>query len=376
MQRIPWWYTEIDEAERRSLLSTFEQKRFSQGAVTDEFERQLAEALEVPYVVVTTSGTAALTMALLALGVGPGDEVIVPALTWIATANAAAMLGARVVLVDCLPDLPLIDPQAVRRKLTARTKVVVPVHLNGRSCSLDELKAIAREAGVAIVEDACKALASRGPNGYLGTLGDLGCYSLGMISLISIGYGGVVVTRNARLYKKLLLIRNQGVPRTGKEWYFTLGFNFKSSDLLAGIGLAQLSRIHEKLQHIHGLYERYTEGLAPLRSLSIIPVKTASGEVPLCIEVRSTRRGAIMAYLERYGVETLKFHLPLHRAKYLANGGDFPNASRFAREGFILPCGPSQAPTNVGRCIQLVREWEASAPRRSRVALVDREAGV
>jgi dTDP-4-amino-4,6-dideoxygalactose transaminase len=151
MQQIPWWYTQIGEEERRSLLSAFEQKRFSQGAVTDEFEQRLAAMLAAPYVVVTTSGTAALTRALLALGVGPGDEVIVPALTWLATANAAAILGARVVLVDCLPDLPLIDPSAVRRKLSARTKVIIPVHLNGRSCRLDELKAIAQEAGAAIV---------------------------------------------------------------------------------------------------------------------------------------------------------------------------------------------------------------------------------
>lgn len=359
MEKIPWWYTEISEAERTKVLAAFENKRFSMGSVTEEMENQIASTLEVPYVVVTSSGTAAITMALMAIGIGPGDEVIVPDLTWIATAQAASILGARVVLVDCLPNLPLMDPLEVKRKITSRTRAIIPVHLNGRSCQMGELLRIARNAGVALIEDACKAFASRTMRGYLGTFGDMGCFSLGMVSLVSAGYGGVVVTNDKSFYEKLKLIRNHGVPREDKEEYTTSGFNFRFSDILAAIGVAQLARLSEKLAHVRRVYQRYVDGLSPLPNVQVIPVDVAAGEVPLCMEVRSRYRDAIITYLEQHGVEALKFHLPLHFAPYLRNTDDFPNASNFAKEGVILPCGPSQPIENVDCCIELLHEWNA-----------------
>lgn len=294
-------------------------------------------------------------MALMAAGVEPGDEVIIPDLTWIATANAAAILGARAVLVDCLRHEPLIDPSEVKRKITPRTKAIIPVHLNGRSCQMDELLEISRNAGIVLIEDTCKALASKTPQGYLGTLGDAGCFSLGMVSLVSTGYGGMVVTNNEELYEKLVLIRNQGVSAQGEERYLTLSFNFKFSDVLAAIGIAQMSRLREKVEHVNKVYQRYIQRLSALPWLQVIPVDTDSGKVPLCAEFRSSRREELIAYLDRHGVEALRFHLPLHHAPYLKNAGSFPNASRFAEEGFILPCGPSQPLENVDRCIELLQ---------------------
>jgi len=357
--RIPWWHTEIGEAEKIKVIYAFENKRFSLGSVTEELEHQIASTLQVPYVVVTPSGTAALTMALIATGVEPGDEVIVPDLTWIATAQAAAILGTRVVLADCLADLPLIDPVEVERKLTPRTRAIIPVHYNGRPCQMDELLEIARNASVALIEDACKAFASKTSEGYLGTLGDLGCYSLGMVSPVSTCYGGVVVTKDKSLYEKLKLIRNHGVPRRGDEEYITKGFNFRFSDILASIGIAQLSRLEEKLNHLRKVYQRYADGLSSLQHIEMIPVDVESGQVSLLIDVRSKYANEIIGYLKQHRVEALRFHLPLHLAAYLNNSGDFPNASRFGNEGFILPCGPSQPMENVDRCIELLHEWDA-----------------
>lgn len=355
--RIPWWYTEIGEAEKSEVLVAFEKKRFSLGAFAREFENQFAAMLEVRYAVATTSGTAAITMALMAAGIEPGDEVIIPDLTWIATANAAAILGARVVLVDCLPDVPLIDPSEVRKKITPRTRAIIPVHLSGRSCQMEDLLEISGNAKIAVIEDTCKAMASKTSQGYLGTLGDVGCFSLGMVSLVSTGYGGAMVTNDKNIYEKLILIRNQGVPAQGKEKYLTLSFNFKFSDVLAAIGIGQLSRLGEKLEHVHRVYQRYVEGLSSLPYIQVIPVDTASGKVPLCAEFRSKHREEIIAYLDQNGVETLRFHLPIHRASYLKNTGDFLNASSFAEEGFILPCGPSQPLENVDRCIELLHKY-------------------
>lgn len=355
--RIPWWYTEIGEAEKSKVLSAFEKKRFSLGAFTEELESQIASALGVCYTVVTPSGTAAITMALLAAGIEPGDEVIIPDLTWIATASAAAILGARVVLVDCLPDVPLMDPAEVKKKITPRTRAIIPVHLNGRSCQMDELMEMTQGADITLLEDACKAFASRTAKGYLGTLGDVGCFSLGMVSLVSAGYGGAVVTNDKNMYERLILIRNQGVPVCGEEEYLTLGFNFKFSDVLAAIGSVQMFRLGEKLEHVNRIYQRYVDGLSSLSYIQVIPVDVASGKVPLCAEFRSKCREQIIVYLEQQGVEALRFHLPLHLAPYLRNSGDFPNASGFAEEGFILPCGPSQPIENVDRCIELLQKY-------------------
>jgi len=361
--KIHWWYTEIGEAEKSQVLSAFDRKCFSLGRFTQEFEDRFARILGARYAVATTSGTAAITMALLAAGIEPGDEVIIPDLSWIATANATAILGTKVVLVDCLPDLPLIDPHEVKQKITPHTKAIIPVHLNGRSCRMDKLLEVADGANITLIEDACKALASNTPQGYLGTLGDMGCFSLGMISLVSTGYGGVVVTSDKSLRHKLILIRNQGVPKTGHEKYETMSFNFKISDILTAIGIGQLSRLSEKLDHVHKVYQRYVDGLSSLSYIQVIAVDVASGEVPLCAEVRSGYREEIIAYLDEHGVEALRFHLPLHRAPYLRNTGDFPNASRFAREGFILPCGPSQPMENVDRCLELLYEYGNSMGR-------------
>lgn len=356
-RNISWWFTQIGEVEKNQVLTAFDNNNFSMGKITADFENSMADMLGARYAVATTSGTAALTMALMAIEIEPGDEVIIPDLTWIATANAAAILGARVVLADCLLDTPLIDVNEVKKKITPRTRAIIPVHLNGRSCQMEELLEIGGRNNIAIIEDTCKAMASKTPGGYLGTLGDVGCFSLGLVSLITTGYGGLSVTNDSEIYEKLRVIRNQGIPLQGEEQYLSLSSNFKFSDILAAIGIGQISRLSEKLEHINRIYERYADGLSALPYIQIIPVDTKGGKVPLCFEVRSEQREEIIKYLARHGVEALRFHLPLHRAPYLKNEGDFPNASAFAEEGFILPCGPSQPLENIDRCIELVQKY-------------------
>jgi len=361
MKKVPWWHTEIGEIEKHNVLSAFEKKRFSLGPITQELESQLASLLQVPYVLVTPSGTAAITMTLMAVGVRPRDEVIVPDLTWIATAQAASILGARVVFADCLPNVPLINPVEVKKKITPRTKAIIPVHYNGRPCQMEELMEIARNANVALIEDTCKALLSKSSIGYLGTLGDFGCYSLGLVSLISTGYGGFVVTSDKKQYERLRLIRDHGVQRGEGEEYLTIGFNFKFSDILASIGIGQLSRLEEKLRNLRAVYQRYVTGLALLPYIDVIPVDVEAGQVPLLVDVRSKHAAEIIAYLNQNGVETVRLHPPLHLAQYFHQSGSFPNASRFASEGFNLPCGPSQPLENVDFCIKLLHEWNPNS---------------
>jgi perosamine synthetase len=357
MNKIHWWYTEIGETEKNYILSAFDKKCFSMGKFTKRLEQRIAGALDVPYVVLTNSGTSSLIMALLCIGVNPDDEVIVPGLTWIATGQAAAVLGAKVIIADCLPDSPIIDPEEVKKKIHSRTKAVIAVHLNGRSCDLKALKEIASNYGVFLIEDTCKGMFSREGTRYLGTIGDIGCFSMGMISLISVGYGGFVVTRQKVLYDKLKIIRDHGVVREPEEYRY-LGINFKISDIGAAIGLGQYDRLEEKLEHVRRLHRMYTEGLSTLEHAKLLRIDVTSGKVPLYNEIQTGKRDELFEFLRKNNVETSKFHLPLHRAEYFDNKESFSNASILSRECLILPSGPSQSYSNIDQCIELIRKWD------------------
>lgn len=362
MRKINWWHVEFGGRERESLLCAFDSKSFTIGSYTQKLEDSLAKSLGVPYVVVTNSGTSALTMALLTLGVGQGDQVLVPNITWIATAQAAAMIGADVILVDTLPDLPVMDLIDLQRKITSKTKAILPVHMNGRDANISELKKIAENHGIYLVEDACKAMFSRnrsksGEN-YLGTLGDMGCFSMGMISLVPACFGGFVVTHKREFHDRLKVIRWHGVSQNQGEEYTCLASNFKYSDLLASLALSHLHSRDQKIGRLISIYQRYQEGLKGLSFIEMIPVDVEAGEIPLLIDVRSPIRGKICAYLREQGVETCNFHLPLHHAPYLKGNGVFHNSTAMAAESFHLPCGPDQSIENVDCCLDLLYKYQ------------------
>ena len=203
MPKVSWWRTSLGEEEIQKLRQSVSEEHISQGPVTEEFETRFAEALNVPYAVATTSGSVAILLALMALGIGRDDEVIMPDRTWIATAHAALFLGAKPVLVDVRPDVPTIDVAQIKSKITDRTKAIIPVHINGRGGDMEEIQTLAIEYGLLVVEDACQALFSKNSAGFLGTQSDAGCFSLGVGKLISTGQGGVVVTRSRDTYEKL-----------------------------------------------------------------------------------------------------------------------------------------------------------------------------
>ena len=327
------------------------------GPYTQEFEERISELMNVPYVTLTNSGTSALIISLLSIGIKPGDEVILPALTWIATAQAAALLGAHVVLVDCLPRLPIIDIEGVARKITKKTKAIIPVNLNGRACDIKRLKNIAKENNIYIIEDVCKGMFSQNNNCYLGTIGDIGCFSMGMISLLSIGYGGFLVTKNIDLHNKIRLIRDHGVVRNPEEYKY-LGANYKVSDLLASIGLGQLDKLQEKIKRVCDIYKIYNEALSENSKCNLLPVDILSGEVPLYVEAYSEQREDLINYLNVNNIGTSRFHLPLHSARYLDSPDNFPCANELSKNAFILPSGPSQSLDNVYKCAELINHWK------------------
>lgn len=363
MTKIAWWRTDVPASASARVAAAVADEHLSHGPIASELESRLATAFGTPYAVLAPSGSAALLMTMMALGIGPGDEVIVPNITWIATAHAASMLGATVVLADTRPDLPLLDVDAVAGLITPRTKAICPVHLNGRAVDMTTLNALARRHGIHVVEDACQAAFSRTPQGMLGTLGDAGCFSLGVTKLMTTGQGGVVVTRDPALYEALNVLRFHGVVADplGRESYRRPGFNFKFSDILAALGIEQLDTVPTRIAHVTRIYERYAEALEALPYLRLLPVNRAGGEVPLWTEVEVPERESLMADLAKDGIQTRRTHPVLDAAAHLGNNpGPFPNAARQSREGLILPCGPAQKMESVEHTIAALRRWRPS----------------
>ena len=357
MEQISWWRTSFGAEELAGIGDAMAHEHISHGPVTQAFEDEIARALGVPYAVVTTSGSVALLLALMALGIGRDDEVIVPNRTWIATAHAAVLLGAKVVLVDSLPGIPAMDMAQVRSKITPRTKAIMPVHLNGRAVDIEAVRELAREHGLLVVEDACQALFSKNSAGFLGTQSDVGCFSFGVSKLISTGQGGVAVTRNAETYAKLKLVRNHGVVDNFTDTWNQIGFNFKFTDLLAAVGRVQLGRAPERIAQVQAVYARYAEALGGMQHIRIIPVALDQGELPLYVEVLCSRRQELIDFLAAAGIQARHSLPSLHTSSYLENEGDFPCSGLFAREGMYLPCGPSQSFENVDRVIARLKEF-------------------
>ena len=356
---IPWWRTSFGQSEVDKLAESVSNEHISQGPVTAEFEEKFASAINMPFAVATTSGSVALLISLMALGIERGDEVIVPNRTWIATAHAVLMLGAKVVLVDVKPDSPIIDIDQVRKKITPKTKAILPVHVNGRACDIDELNLIAEQNNLHIIEDAAQAMFSKNKEHFLGTQSSLGCFSFSPAKLVSTGQGGMIVTKNRAIYESLKLILNHGVIDNFTDRWTRLGFNFKFTDLLASFGIVQLDRTKKRIAHLYAVYDRYKAALdnANFPFIRMIPNKIKNGELPLYIEALSTERQRLMNFLTSHEIETRPATPNLHTSDYLNNPYNFPNSNIFSEQGLILPCGPEQPLDNVEKVIECLYKY-------------------
>ena len=201
------WKICFGEDEIDRIADSIKHEYISMGPVTSNFEEMLAQKLGVLYVLATSNGSSAMLMSLMAADIKPGDEVIVPNRSWIATAHAPLLLGAKIVLVDVEADRPIIDATKIEEKITKRTRAIMPVHLNGRSADMETVNRIAAAYGLKVIEDAAQAFCSRNRAGFLGTQSFSGCFSLSINKIISAGQGGFIVARDKNVYEKLKLMR-------------------------------------------------------------------------------------------------------------------------------------------------------------------------
>src|SRR3984893_13883627 len=242
--RISWWSPEMTGSELALVKGVIDSDFLNDGEVTEEFARKIAKLVDAKFVVGVTSGTSAIYLSLVALGIGHGDEVIVPDITFIATANAVSMTGATPVLVDVDLSTLNLGVAAMEAGITSKTKAVVPVHISGRAADMKEILRVCGEHRVAVVEDAAEAFCSRHDGRHLGTFGQAGCFSFSPNKVITTGQGGVIVTNEEAIFHRLRELKDQGRPvrgTGGADTHDRIGFNFKLTNLQAAVGLGQLA---------------------------------------------------------------------------------------------------------------------------------------
>ncbi|MBM3665468.1 MAG: DegT/DnrJ/EryC1/StrS family aminotransferase, partial [Actinobacteria bacterium] len=296
----------------------------------------------VPHAIACSSGTTALHLALVALGVGPGDEVIVPAMTYVASANAVSYVGADVVLVDSDPESLNVAPEAVAAALTPRTKAVIPVDLFGLPVDVAALRGALPE-GVAVVEDAAEAIGARVRGHHVGASADIATFSFFGNKTITTGEGGMVTCHSPEIAARIRLYRDQGQDPDRTYFHPVLGFNYRLTNLQAAVGLAQMERVEHHLAERRRVADRYTRQLADLDHLlhiPLVPGDMAHGNWMFTVVLRQGGAGGrdrVRDHLAVDGIETRPGFTPIHRLPMHADGGAYPVAEWVGESAVSLP---------------------------------------
>jgi len=339
--QIPWFTPEFGLAEKKLVAQVIKSNYLNDGETSRLFEKRIAQYIGVKYCLAVTSGTAAITLALMGLGVGPGDEVIVPDLTFIATANAARLAGASVKLADIEDRRFTLETSCLEKLITRRTKAIIPVDVNGRGADYAFLEKIARKHKLFLVCDATEGLGSKWNGRYLGTLGDAGCFSFSPNKTISTGQGGLIATNNSKLYYRLRELKDQGrrfQGTGGDDLHPVLGYNFKFTNLQAAVGLAQLGRLRQRLAKAKERDRWYRDLLQGCPQI-IFP-EQKKDEIMQWTDVLIAERKKVIAAFKRAGIGFRLFWHPLHRqAPYAAKDRQYPNSIFVSQNGLWLPSG-------------------------------------
>jgi perosamine synthetase len=315
------------------------------GEFLERFEDEFARLCGTRHAFACANGTVALHLALLALGIGPGDEVIVPSLTYIASVNAITYVGATPVFVDADPDTWCLDVHAVEAALTDRTKAIMVVHLYGQLAEMDELLALARPRGIKIVEDAAEAPLATYRGRTTGSLGDIGTFSFYGNKIFTSGEGGAVTLDPEELGSRIHLLRGQGMDPNRRYFFPVVGYNYRLTNVAAAMLCAQLERRHEIVERRMRIFERYAANLAGVQGVEQQVDLHDRTRAPWLYSIViddsfGHTRDEVALYLAEQGIETRPFFIPIHTLPpYAALAGnlELPITARLARCGINLP---------------------------------------
>ncbi|MHA1143819.1 MAG: DegT/DnrJ/EryC1/StrS family aminotransferase [Candidatus Helarchaeota archaeon] len=362
MKRINFADTHVEEEDVKEVADVIRSGWFTQGARVKEFENEFARFIHAKHAVALSSCTAALHLSMRALEIGPGDEVLVPSLTFAASANCVLYVRARPIFCEVDPETYCIDPEDVKKRISTRTKAIVIVHYGGHSVNMDPILDIAMEHDLRIVEDAAHAPGTLYKGRPVGTLGDIGCFSFFSNKNLTTGEGGLIATNEKSLAEKCDLLRSHGIDKSTWErfknlsWKYNiveLGYNYRMTEFGAALGLVQLKRLPEMNEKRKKLASTYFKQLEPLREYIQLPsIRPYSNHifhlfVIQIIENSPVSRGTLSEILKNeHGISTSVHYIPLHLHPFYqktlkTRNGDLPQTEKISKSILSLPMHPN-----------------------------------
>lgn len=340
VQIEPW----IDENELRELERAIHSTFVVEHELTREFERMTAQLTGCKHAIAVCNGTLALFVGLKALGIGPGDEVIVPNFTFIASANAVILAGATPVLCEVREDTFCLDVAKAEQAVTPLTKSVMPVHLYGQSADMNEVMAFAKRHGLSVIEDAAEAIGVRFAGKHVGTFGDVGILSYYGNKTVTCGEGGMVLTNDEALAKAARRLKNYGRDQKGTFVHESIGFNFSFTDLQAAVGIAQMKKMPAIVRKKREIHDRYVDELCDLPDFQPVYIDSRCEPVFWFTSFLCHDPEALSSYLQFQNIQTRRFFYPLHLQPCYADRKhikfteeDFPVSERIYERGISLP---------------------------------------
>jgi len=373
---VPFHRAAVGEEEARAVSEVIRSGWMTMGPKTFEFEKEFAKYVGAEHAIAVSTGTAALHLSLEAAGVQAGHEVLLPATTFTATAEAVTYLGARPVLVDIDPIMMNIDPNDAARRITPKTKAIIPVHLGGQPCDMDEIHAVARLAHLRIIEDAAHALPSEYHGKRVGQISEFTCFSFYATKTLTTGEGGMITTNNPGAAERMRLMRLHGIERDAWKryrgdgsWFYEVleaGFKYNLTDFQSAIGLVQLAKSDAMRQAREGIAQRYSRAFSSCDELvipTVLPDRSTSWHLyilRLRLDGLSTDRNGFIEALHRRGVACSVHFIPLHlqpyyRRAYGYRPGDFPHAERQYHSCLSLPIYPGMTESEINHVISAVQ---------------------
>ncbi len=362
VQIEPW----IDGSELRELERVIDSTFVVEHELTREFERMTMQLTGCKHAIAVCNGTLALFVGLKALGIGPGDEVIVPNFTFIASANAVILAGATPVLCEVMEDTFCLDVAKAEQAVTLRTKSVMPVHMYGQSADMNEVMAFAKRHGLSVIEDAAEAIGVRFTGKHVGTFGDVGILSYYGNKTVTCGEGGMVLTNDDALAKAAHRLKNYGRDQKGTFVHESIGFNFSFTDLQAAVGIAQMRKMPAIVRKKREIHDRYAEELRDLPDFQPVYIDSRCEPVFWFTSFLCQDPGALCSYLQLQNIQTRRFFYPLHLQPCYADckhiritDADFPVSEKIYERGISLPSAYRLSVEEQTFIIEQIREFYA-----------------
>jgi dTDP-4-amino-4,6-dideoxygalactose transaminase len=380
--QVPFHRAAVGEEEVQAASEVIRSGWMTMGPKTFEFEKEFAKYVGANHAIAVSTGTAALHLSLEAAGVQAGNEVLLPTTTFTATAEAVTYLAARPVLVDIDPVTMNIDAQDAAKRITSKTRAIIPVHLAGQPCDMDEIHELARMHHLRVIEDAAHALPSEYKGKRIGQISEFTCFSFYATKTLTTGEGGMITTNNPEAAERMRLMRLHGIERDAWKryrgdgsWFYEVleaGFKYNLTDLQSAIGLVQLAKCDAMCQAREAIAWRYSDAFSPCEELVIPTVRQDRGTswhlyiLRLRLDRLNKDRNGFIEALHRRGVACSVHFIPLHLQPYYRRAfgylpGDFPNAEREYDSCLSLPIFPGMTETEINHVISAVLDTAAES---------------